>query len=159
MRAGRRGPFLPFSHGTGCPAADRVQAGIGVCFEQTNLYEKMSAAANLRLFEQARPWLDEDLVDFLFSVPGTLRTDNRLTQKMLEMAHPDLAAIPFAQKDSIPQAHTYRQSISANPALGEFIRAQCNERLDPRLNWSDIAAVGTLPSGLTEPRRSFGARR
>jgi ABC-2 type transport system ATP-binding protein len=28
----------------------RVQSQIGVCFEQTNLYEKMSAAANLRLF-------------------------------------------------------------------------------------------------------------
>lgn len=28
----------------------RVQPQIGVCFEQTNLYEKMSAAANLRLF-------------------------------------------------------------------------------------------------------------
>jgi ABC-2 type transport system ATP-binding protein len=30
--------------------AHRVQSQIGVCFEQTNLYEKMSAAANLRLF-------------------------------------------------------------------------------------------------------------
>ena len=28
----------------------RVQALVGVCFEQTNLYEKLSAAANLRLF-------------------------------------------------------------------------------------------------------------
>lgn len=90
-------------------------------------------AANLRLFEQARPWLDEDLVDFLFSMPGALRTGNRLGRKMLEMGHPDLAAIPFAQKDSIPQAHTYRQSIPSNPALGEFIRAQFHERLDPRL--------------------------
>jgi energy-coupling factor transporter ATP-binding protein EcfA2 len=91
------------------------------------------AAANLRLFEQARPWLDEDLVEFLFSMPGALRTDNRLTRKMLEMAHPDLAAIPFAQKDSIPQAHTYRQTIPACPALGEFLRAQFNERFDLRL--------------------------
>jgi ABC-2 type transport system ATP-binding protein len=30
--------------------AHQVQSQIGVCFEQTNLYEKMSAAANLRLF-------------------------------------------------------------------------------------------------------------
>src|SRR5690606_37534326 len=68
-----------------------------------------------------------------FSMPGSFRTDNRLTRRTLEMAHPDLVTIPFAKKDSIPQAHTYRQSIPANPALGEFIRAQLNERLDPRL--------------------------
>jgi ABC-2 type transport system ATP-binding protein len=30
--------------------ADKVQSQIGVCFEQTNLYEQMSAIANLNLF-------------------------------------------------------------------------------------------------------------
>ena len=29
---------------------DKVQAEIGVCFEETNLYEQMSAVENLRLF-------------------------------------------------------------------------------------------------------------
>ncbi len=116
------------------PALDPADLRDQVYYE-ARLANRQNAftAANLRLFEQARPWLDEDLVDFLFSMPGTLRTGNRLGRKMLEMGHPDLAAIPFAQKDSIPQAHTYRQSIPANPALGEFIRAQFNERLDPRL--------------------------
>lgn len=90
-------------------------------------------AANLRRLEQARPWLDEDLVDFLFSMPGALRTDNALTRKMLEAAHPDLAAMPFARRDSIPLARTYRQFIAAQPALGEFVRAEFGERLDPRL--------------------------
>lgn len=103
-------------------------------FEQ-RLFNRQNAftAANLRQFEQARPWLDEDLVDFLFSMPGTFRTDNALAKKMLQTAHPDLAAIPFANKDSIPQAQTYRQSIPANPALAEFIRTQFQNQLDPRL--------------------------
>lgn len=103
-------------------------------FEQ-RLFNRQNAftAANLRQFEQARPWLDEDLVDFLFSMPAALRTDNALAKKMLQTAHPDLAAIPFAHKDSIPQAQTYRQSIPANPALAKFIRIQLHDQLDPRL--------------------------
>lgn len=90
-------------------------------------------AANLRQLEQARPWLDEDLVDFLFSIPGDLRTSKRIAKKMLEMAHPDLANFRLANKDSIPQARTYRQSIPSNPALVQFIRVQFREKLDPRL--------------------------
>lgn len=105
-----------------------------VYFEQ-RLFNRQNAftAANLRRFEQARPWLDEDLVDCLFSMPGTLRSGNALAKKMLQKAHPDLAAIPFAPKDSIPQAQTYRQSISASPPLAEFIRIQFHHQLDPRL--------------------------
>lgn len=105
-----------------------------VYFEQ-RLFNRQNAfsAANLRRFEQARPWLDEDLVDCLFAMPGTLRSGNALAKKMLQKAHPDLAAIPFAHKDSIPQAQTYRQSIPANPSLAEFIRIQFHRQLDPRL--------------------------
>lgn len=90
-------------------------------------------AVNLRQFEQARPWLDEDLVDFLFAVPGSLRRDKHINRKMLEAANPDLAAIPFASRDSIPQAHAYRKDIPAHPALAEFIRVQFHEALDARL--------------------------
>jgi hypothetical protein len=105
-----------------------------VYFEQ-RLFNRQNAftAANLRRFEQARPWLDEDLVDCLFSMPGTLRSGNALAKKMLQRAHPDLAAIPFAHKDSIPQAQTYRQSIPSNASLAEFIRTQFHHQLDPRL--------------------------
>jgi ABC-2 type transport system ATP-binding protein len=45
--------------------AHRVQSLIGVCFEQTNLYEKLSAAANLRLFARlfgVRPFDPEQLL-------------------------------------------------------------------------------------------------
>jgi ABC-2 type transport system ATP-binding protein len=45
--------------------AHRVRPQIGVCFEQTNLYEKMSAAANLRLFARlfgARSFDPEELL-------------------------------------------------------------------------------------------------
>ncbi len=91
------------------------------------------AAASLRDLEPARPWLDEDLVDFLFAIPGHLRRDKDINRKMLEIVAPDLAAMPFAKRDSIPQANTYRKQIPANPVLADFIRTQFNEALDPRL--------------------------
>lgn len=91
------------------------------------------AAENLRQLEQARPWLDEDLVDYLFAALGGLRKDKLCNRKMLEKAYPDLIKIPFASHDSIPQARTYREDIPANPALSEYIRVQFNERFDPRL--------------------------
>lgn len=91
------------------------------------------AAMNLREFEQARPWLDEDLVDFLFAAPGGLRRDKRINRKMLDKAHPDLAALPYASRDSIPQAAAYRRDIAANRALADFVRSQFHEALDDRL--------------------------
>lgn len=128
-----------------------------VYFEQ-RLFNRQNAfsAANLRRFEQARPWLDEDLVDCLFAMPGTLRSGNALAKKMLQKAHPDLAAIPFAHKDSIPQAQTYRQSISTSAPLTEFIRAQFHERLDPRLATlfrpnSLVALIDSFLSGKSYP--------
>lgn len=91
------------------------------------------AAMNLRQFEQARPWLDEDLVDFLFAVPGSLRLDKHINHRMLEKLYPDLAALPYAGRDSIPQAAAYRRDIPGNPALAEFVRSQFHEMLDDRL--------------------------
>lgn len=91
------------------------------------------SAINLRQLEQARPWLDEDLVDFLFALPGSLRRDKHINRRMLKKAHPDLAALPYAGRDSIPQAAAYRRDIPGNPALAEFVRSQFHELLDDRL--------------------------
>jgi hypothetical protein len=90
-------------------------------------------ATRLRQFEQVRPWLDEDLVDTLFAMSGHLRTNKRLIRKMLESTWPDLAAVPFARKDSIPQPSDYRQAIPLNPKLADFIRTQFTDRLDDRI--------------------------
>lgn len=90
-------------------------------------------AAKMRFLEPAQPWLDEDLVDFLFSIPGTLRDQKHISKMMLKMAHPDLENIPFAQQDSIPHARTYRNVIPARPMLADFIRDQFHDALDPRI--------------------------
>ncbi|MDP1619665.1 MAG: asparagine synthase C-terminal domain-containing protein, partial [bacterium] len=113
-------------------------------------------AANLRQFEQVRPWLDEDLVDFLFSTPNPLRMDKVCNKRMLEKAYPDLLSIPFAQRDSIPQSNFYRKHISANAQLAEFFRVQFQEALDVRLSGmfrpgSLSALIGSLASGAPYP--------
>lgn len=90
-------------------------------------------AAKLRHLEPAQPWLDEDLVDFLYAVPGTMRAQKRITRKMLQTAHPDLANVAFAQQDSIPHARTYRNIIPTRPMLANFIRGQFHDALDPRI--------------------------
>lgn len=115
------------------------------------------SAVNLRQFEQARPWLDEDLVDFLFALPGSLRRDKNINRKMLAKGHPDLADIPYASLDSIPQARAYRKDIATNPALAEFIRAQFREMLDDRLArlfrpGSLMALIDSLASGAPLPQ-------
>lgn len=90
-------------------------------------------AAKLRYLEPAQPWLDEDLVDFLYAIPGCMRAQKGITKKMLQMAHPDLANVPFAQQDSIPHARTYRNIIPTRPMLADFIRDQFHDALDPRI--------------------------
>ncbi|MCL4740536.1 MAG: hypothetical protein KJZ81_20210 [Burkholderiaceae bacterium] len=92
------------------------------------------AAANMRQLEQIRPWLDEDFVDFQFSLPATLRVKRRIVRLMLERAAPDLASVPYAEKDSIPQSQTYRRLIAAQPAMAEFVRRQFGEEFDARLS-------------------------
>jgi hypothetical protein len=117
-------------------------------------------AANLRQFEQVRPWLDEDLVDFLFSTPGLLRRDKVCNKRMVEKAFPDLMEIPFAQKDSIPQSNFYRKSIPANAQLAEFVRVQFREVLDARLSGmfrpgSLTALIDSITSGGPFPMPDF----
>lgn len=91
------------------------------------------AAANLRQLEQIRPWLDEDFVDFQFSLPAALRVQRKIVRLMLERAAPDLASLAYAEKDSIPQSQTYRRLMATQPAMGAFVRRQFREELDTRL--------------------------
>jgi len=46
---------------------DKVQGDIGVCFEETNLYEQMSAIENLRLFARLFGVQSFDAESYIFS--------------------------------------------------------------------------------------------
>lgn len=92
------------------------------------------AAMKLRHLEQFRPWLDEDLIELLIEVPTSLRADEKsLVRRVTARAAEDLAALPYAARDSIPQSQTYQAELARNPALASFITAQFREEFDARL--------------------------
>lgn len=92
------------------------------------------AAMKLRYLEQFRPWLDEDLVELLMQLPPELRADEKaLVRRVTARAAPDLAAIPYAARDSIPQSRTYQAQLARSPAMARFFTAQFHEAFDPRL--------------------------
>ena len=91
-------------------------------------------ALKLRHMEQFRPWLDEDLVDLMMRLPATLRGDEKaLVRRVTARAAPDLAALPYARKDSIPQSQSLQAALAQEPALASFIRSQFGSAFDDRL--------------------------
>ncbi len=91
------------------------------------------SAMTLRQIEQVRPWLDEDFIDLQFALPPAMRIRKAIVRLMVDRANASLASIPYASKDSIPQANMYRQLIPRQPELAEFIHGQFGEHLDSRL--------------------------
>lgn len=92
------------------------------------------SAAWLRSMEQARPWIDEDVVDFVSRLPPELRVGKPLLGKLYQQRYPDMADIPFAQKDSIPLPRDLQAALRSNAELASFVHTELCENLDPRLN-------------------------
>jgi hypothetical protein len=90
-------------------------------------------AQNLRFMEQARPFLDEDIIEFVGKLPVRYRYDKRLLRKLLVRCYPDLMEVPLAVKDSIPVAETYRQLFRNDTAMREYVSRNLLEGLDDRL--------------------------
>jgi hypothetical protein len=105
-----------------------------IYFEQ-RLANKQNAftAAKLRHFEPVQGWLDEDVVDFLYRIPGGMRTGKRLAYLALTRVAPDLHAVPYARVDSIPLARNFREQVPASPALTALLARELGSGLDPRL--------------------------
>lgn len=90
-------------------------------------------AQRLRYMDQARPFLDEDVVDFMGRIPARYRYDKRLLRKLLDVCYPDLMEVPLATKDSIPVAKTYRRLFSQDAAMRGYVWSCLVEGLDDRL--------------------------
>lgn len=90
-------------------------------------------AQRLRFMEQARPLLDEDVVEFLTRVPAQWRYNKKLARDLLETKYPDLARMPFSTKSSISSANTYRRLMIDDKRIGAFVRNYCCDELDSRL--------------------------
>lgn len=107
-----------------------------IYYEQSlfNLQNGFSAA-KLRRLEQGQPWLDEDLVELLFSMPGSLRAkEHSLPRRMLDRIDPLLSSIRFSGRDSIPHPQTLRALFPQYPSVIDFIRNNLIYHLDERLH-------------------------
>ncbi|HRP76916.1 MAG TPA: asparagine synthase-related protein [Rhodocyclaceae bacterium] len=111
------------------------------------------SAAWLRSMEQARPWIDEDVVDFVSRLPPELRVGKPLLRRLYQERYPDMADIPFAQQDSIPLPRDLQAALRSNGEFARFVRSELCENLDPRLNAIvQSARIGAVLASMTAGR-------
>jgi len=92
------------------------------------------SARRLAIAEQARPFLDEDVIDFLAKVPGHLRSNKLLARKVMQRKFSNLNSFPYATKTSVPwQEKEFVQLVARDKTLSEFIIKQITVDLDERL--------------------------
>jgi asparagine synthetase B (glutamine-hydrolysing) len=92
------------------------------------------SARRLAVAEQARPFLDEDVIDFLSKVPSHLRCDKALARKLIQSKFPSLHALPYATRTSVPwRQGEFVSHVAGNAELYEFIIANISDKLDARL--------------------------
>lgn len=92
------------------------------------------SARRLAVAEQARPFLDEDLIDFLATVPAHLRCEKRLARMLMQSHFADLDALPYAARTSVPWDEAdFVRSVRESPALHDFFLHHLDHGLDERL--------------------------
>jgi len=88
----------------------------------------------LWLIEQARPFLDEDLIEFITKLPIHQRENKSLAWKLIEAKFADLHSIPYSKRDSVPWwPPQFVRITEKNEALYDFIVSNLTERLNPQL--------------------------
>jgi asparagine synthetase B (glutamine-hydrolysing) len=102
--------------------------------EQIGNYVNPFTGLLLRTFEQARPLIDEDVVEFVKTLPPRLRGDKSFLQRLLKKKYPDLAQVPAAQRYSMPTAATFRKFFAEEAAGRQFVTGRIESGLDPRLD-------------------------
>jgi hypothetical protein len=102
------------------------------------------SARRLSVAEQARPFLDEDVIEFLARVPSRLRCDKMLARKLMARKFPGLHSIPYARKTSVPwEEKEFIRLVNAEPGLKAFLIDQLTAGMDSRLaEIFDVARLG-----------------
>ncbi|MFP5396835.1 MAG: asparagine synthase-related protein [Gammaproteobacteria bacterium] len=104
------------------------------------------SARRLAVCEQARPLLDEDVVDFFTRVPHALRLDKRLARDLLADRFPDLAALPYSRKTSVPwDEAVFLRLLAERPQIKDFIVGHLTDRLcEPLASMFDRTRLAAL---------------
>ena len=88
------------------------------------------SARRLAVCEQARPLLDEDVIDFFTRVPHELRLDKQLVRDLLARRFPSLAEVPYSRKTSVPwDEPVFLKLIAERQDLKDFIVAHLTTQL------------------------------
>ncbi|MGQ9671039.1 MAG: asparagine synthase-related protein [Desulfosoma sp.] len=111
-------------------------------------YQRMSnylngfSAFKLRLFEQARPLLDEDLLDFGCRLPLSMRNEKKILHLILQCKWPQFARFPVAKVGFLPGPEDYRKLLSMDKGAFEFFKEEMTHNLDDSLaNFIDARKV------------------
>ncbi len=91
------------------------------------------SAAKLDILEQARPKLDEDVIDFITTLPVEMRTDQLLTKRLMARKYSDLDALPYSKADSLPLGRNFSNALPCNNNLQQFVISNLTEKLHPKL--------------------------
>jgi hypothetical protein len=112
------------------------------------------SARRLAVCEQARPLLDEDVVEFFMRVPNEMRVDKRLVRDLLDRRFPRLAAIPYSRKTSVPwDESVFRSLISSHADVKSFIEDNVTTKL-----CSELGALLDKPRLTAMARAYFEGR-
>jgi hypothetical protein len=84
--------------------------------------------------EQARPLLDEDLMEFISTLSIDQRQNKSLAWQLIATKFPDLHSIPYSKRDSVPWWPPQFVRITASDrALYDFIVSNLTDNLAPQL--------------------------
>lgn len=118
--------------GTGEVYPNRIKDSL---YYQQRLGNMLNAFAipHLRRCENARPLVDEDVMDFVCRLPDAWRDDKKLLRLLLSRQYPALQAIPFATRDSIPVPDDYARLFAKDPDAATCLTENLVEHLNTGL--------------------------
>ncbi|WP_022668866.1 asparagine synthetase B family protein [Desulfospira joergensenii] len=120
-------------------------------YYKERLYNEVNAftAPKLKIFEQARPLIDEDVIDFISGLPPKYRCKKELYISLLKIKFPDLLSPGFAAKTSLPQPAHYQKLFEYSNENASFIKQELFDHmndglegmLDRKIFQEDVRAI------------------
>jgi hypothetical protein len=84
--------------------------------------------------EQARPFLDEDVIAFITGLPAEQRHEKALAWKLMQARHPALDAVPYAKRDSVPWwPPEFTRITAGNSDIYDFVVSNLVDNMHPQL--------------------------
>lgn len=90
-------------------------------------------AGKLAFLEAARPLIDEDVVEFVRTLPPFYRNRKYLLRETLARKHPSLGDIPLPSRGSLPMGEDFASVLPKDKELQNFLAESLFDRLDAGL--------------------------